>query len=134
MRRNLCAMVLAASALLMLGMAATGDDYTIDTDHSGVVFKISHSDLSWIFGRFNNFSGEFTIDPSDPSKSSFTMKIKPESVDTNNTARDGHLKQPRLLQRQAVPVHDVHEHVGQAHRGRLRGDRRLQPSWRDEAR
>jgi polyisoprenoid-binding protein YceI len=82
MRKNLFAMGLAASALLGLGMVATGDDYTIDTAHSGVVFKISHSDLDWVFGRFNDFSGEFTIDSSDPSKSSFTMTIKPDIFNT----------------------------------------------------
>ncbi len=103
MRRNLCAMALVASALMGLGMAATGDDYTIDTAHSGVVFKISHSDLNWIYGRFNDFSGEFTIDPSDPSKSSFTMKIKPESVDTNQPKRDGHLKSPDFFNVKQYP-------------------------------
>ena len=103
MRKNLCAMVLAASALMGLGMVASGDDYTIDTAHSGVVFKISHSDLNWIYGRFNDFSGEFTIDPSDPSKSSFTMKIKPESVDTNQTKRDGHLRGPDFFNTKQFP-------------------------------
>ncbi len=103
MRRNLCAMALAASALLALGMAATGDDYTMDTAHSGVVFKISHSELNWIYGRFNDFSGEFTIDPSEPSKSSFTMKIKPESVDTNNKNRDKHLRSPDFFNTNQFP-------------------------------
>src|ERR1700722_19623241 len=104
MRKNLFAMALTAAALLGLGMVATGDDYTIDTAHSGVVFKISHSELDWVFGRFNEFSGEFTIDPSDPSKSSFTMKIKPDSVDTNNAKRDGHLKSPDFFNTKQFPT------------------------------
>jgi polyisoprenoid-binding protein YceI len=92
MHKNVLATVLAAAAVLGLGMAATGDDYTIDTAHSGVAFKISHSDLNWIHGRFNQFSGEFAIDSSDPGKSSFSMVIKPESIDTNNGVRDNHLR------------------------------------------
>jgi len=104
MRKNLFAMALTASALLGLGMVATGDDYTIDTAHSGVVFKISHSELDWIFGRFNEFSGEFTIDASDPSKSSFTMKIKPDSVDTNQAKRDAHLKSPDFFNTKQFPT------------------------------
>ncbi|MGP0069804.1 MAG: YceI family protein [Isosphaeraceae bacterium] len=103
MRKNLYAMAVATSALLGLGLAASGDDYTIDAAHSGVVFKISHSELSWIFGRFNDISGEFTIDSSDPSKSSFLMKIKPESVDTNNAARDGHLRSPDFFNTKQFP-------------------------------
>ena len=68
------------------------------------MFKISHSDLDWVFGRFNDFSGEFTIDPSDPSKSSFTMKIDPNSVDTNNAKRDGHLKSPDFFNTKQFPT------------------------------
>lgn len=104
MRKNLFAMALAASALLGLGLAASGDDYNIDTAHSGVVFKISHSELDWVFGRFNDFSGEFTIDSSDPSKSTFTMKINPNSVDTNNAKRDGHLKSPDFFNTKQFPT------------------------------
>jgi polyisoprenoid-binding protein YceI len=103
MRKNLMAMVLTATAVLGLGMAATGDDYTIDSAHSAVVFKISHSDLNWIYGRFNQFSGEFAIDPSDPSNSSFTMTIRPDSVDTNNAKRDGHLRSPDFFNTKQFP-------------------------------
>src|SRR6516165_9696797 len=88
MRKNVFAMTLAASALLGIGMVATGDDYGMDTAHSGVTFKISHSDLNWIHGRFNDFKGDFTVDSADPSRSSFTMTIRPDSIDTNNTKRD----------------------------------------------
>ncbi len=104
MHKNLFTMVLAALAVLGLGIAASGDDYTIDTAHSGVVFKISHSDLNWVYGRFNQFSGDFVIDPSDPSKSSFTMTIKPESVDTNNAKRDGHLRSPDFFNSRQFPA------------------------------
>jgi polyisoprenoid-binding protein YceI len=103
MQKNAIAMALAASAVLGLGMAATGDDYTIDPAHSGVTFKISHSDLNWIPGRFNQFSGEFAIDPSDHSKSSFTLTIRPESVDTNNAKRDGHLRSPDFFDTTKYP-------------------------------
>jgi polyisoprenoid-binding protein YceI len=103
MHKNLSAMALAAVAVLGLGMAATGDDYSIDSGHSGVVFKISHSDINWVYGRFNQFTGEFAIDPSDPTKSTFTMTIKPESVDTNSTKRDGHLRSPDFFNTKQFP-------------------------------
>jgi polyisoprenoid-binding protein YceI len=77
-----------------LGLTARADDYTIDAVHSGISFKIKHAGLSYVHGRFNSFSGKFTLDSSDPSKSSFTMSIKPESIDTNNGGRDNHLRSP----------------------------------------
>jgi len=104
MRKNVFAMMLAASVLLGLGMAAAGDDYTIDPVHSGVTFQALHMGLTWIPGRFNDFSGNFSLDPSDPSKSSFTMTIKPESVDTNNTKRDGHLRSPDFFNTKQFPA------------------------------
>lgn len=104
MRKNVFAMALAASALLGLGMVATGDDYTVDPAHSGVTFKISHSDLNWIYGRFDDFSGKFTIDPSDPSKSSFSMTIRPDSVDTNQPKRDSHLRSPDFFNTKQFPA------------------------------
>ncbi len=103
MHKNLLAMALAAFAVLGLGMVATGDDYSIVPIHSGVVFKISHSDINWVYGRFNEFSGDFAIDPSDPSKSSFTMTIKPESVNTNSKKRDGHLRSPDFFNTKQFP-------------------------------
>lgn len=97
-------MALATLIVVGLGRTATADDYVIDAAHSSVTFKISHLGLSWIHGRFNNFAGKFTIDSSDPAKSSFTLNIKPASVDTNNIGRDGHLKAPDFFNVKQFPV------------------------------
>ena len=85
-------MVLALSVVIGIGSTARADDYVIDAVHSGVSFQISHVGLSYIQGRFNDFSGNFSIDTSDPGKSSFSLTIKAESVDTNNSKRDDHLR------------------------------------------
>src|SRR5947209_4378050 len=74
--------------------ARAADNYTIDAMHAAAVFKISHVGLSWTYGRFNDLSGEFALDNADPSRSSFTLTMKTESIDTNNPKRDGHLKSP----------------------------------------
>jgi polyisoprenoid-binding protein YceI len=106
MRKNLAAMAMAACAVLGLGMAIAGDDYKIDTMHSGVTFQITHLDLTSVHGRFNEFSGDITLDTSDPSKSSFKMTIKPDSVDTNSPKRDGHLKSPDFFNTKQYPSID----------------------------
>src|SRR5258708_120777 len=81
-------LVLAFSAL----SARAGENYKIDPVHSSISFKIQHSGISWVHGRFNEFSGSYTLDKDDPSKGTFELTIKPESVDTNNKGRDGHLR------------------------------------------
>ena len=104
MRKNLMAMALAMAAVTGLGMVAAGDDYAIDPAHSGVTFQILHANLTYIPGRFDEFSGECTLDTSDPAKSSFKMTIKADSVDTNNAKRDGHLKSPDFFNVKQYPT------------------------------
>ena len=91
MRTYLLRTVLALSVVASVGSAGRADDDVIDAVHSGVTFQISHMGVSYIPGRFNQFSGNFTIDTSDPP-SSFSLTIKTESVDTNNSKRDEHLR------------------------------------------
>jgi polyisoprenoid-binding protein YceI len=85
----------AIALCVLLGAAVparAADEYAIDTMHAGVNFKISHLGLSWIHGRFNEFSGGFALDPTDPTKCSFNLTIKAESIDTANAKRDDHLR------------------------------------------
>jgi polyisoprenoid-binding protein YceI len=95
-------------AFLFLGAAAlpvqAADSYTIDPAHSGVHFKISHIGLSWIYGRFNSYSGSFSIDPDDAGKCTFELKINTESIDTNNKMRDNHLRSPDFFNVKQFPA------------------------------
>jgi polyisoprenoid-binding protein YceI len=68
--------------------------YTIDPVHSSFVFRVKHLGVSHLYGRFNESSGSFTLDPDDPAKSSVTVTIKTASIDTANEARDKHLRSP----------------------------------------
>jgi polyisoprenoid-binding protein YceI len=84
--------------------AWAAETYGIDPAHSGVHFKISHIGLSWIHGRFNNYTGTFAIDPDDAGKCSFEMKINTESIDTNNNMRDNHLRSPDFFNVKQFPA------------------------------
>jgi polyisoprenoid-binding protein YceI len=100
-------LTIALAALVpLLGTAspAPADDYKVDPAHAGINFKIAHLGLSWIQGRFDEFSGEFTIDPSNPDKTSFALLINPASIDTNNQNRDGHLRSPDFLNVKQFPA------------------------------
>lgn len=66
--------------------------YTVDPVHSAVLFSIKHMGVSNFHGRFNDFSGSFLLNADDASKSSFNVTVKSDSVDTNNAAREKHLK------------------------------------------
>ncbi|MFI5454106.1 MAG: YceI family protein [Isosphaerales bacterium] len=104
MRTNFSKTTLAVFFLLGLGRHAAADDFVIDAAHSGVTFKIKHLDLSYVHGRFDKFSGSFTLDSSDPAKSSFKMNIRSDSIDTNNAGRDNHLRGPDFFNAKQFPA------------------------------
>jgi polyisoprenoid-binding protein YceI len=56
-----------------------------------------------VYGRFDDFSGTFTIDE-DPGKCSFNLTIKTDSVDTNNKKRDDHLRSPDFFNVKQFPM------------------------------
>jgi polyisoprenoid-binding protein YceI len=99
--RSLCiaGFVAAAGAT-----ANAADSYTVDPVHSSISFKILHAGISYIHGRFDDVSGQFVIDKDDPAKSSFALSIKTESVNTNNTKRDEHLRAPDYFNVKQFPT------------------------------
>ncbi|HUY90178.1 MAG TPA: YceI family protein [Pirellulales bacterium] len=110
MPRNLSAFL--ATAALGLAIAAgakpalAADDYAFDMVHSSVSFKARHLDISWIHGRFNEVEGKFSLDREHPSKSTFELSIKADSIDTANKARDEHLRQPDYFDAKQFPTID----------------------------
>jgi polyisoprenoid-binding protein YceI len=84
--------------------AVAAEEYAYDPVHSSVSFKARHLDISWIHGRFNDVSGKFVIDRQDPAKSTFQLTIQAESVDTANSARDEHLRQPDYFDTKQFPT------------------------------
>jgi polyisoprenoid-binding protein YceI len=107
MRRVFDALVMAAIGfgVCIAGQSASAaDEYAYDPVHSSVSFKARHLDISWIHGRFNDVSGKFVIDRETPSKSTFELTIKADSVDTANKARDEHLRQPDYFDTKQFPT------------------------------
>ncbi len=95
-------LAVALTAAIGVFSSARADDYELDAMHAGVSFKVSHLGLSWTQGRFNDFSGSFSLDP-DPTKCSFSLDIKATSVDTNNKKRDEHLRSPDFFNVKQYP-------------------------------
>lgn len=73
--------------------------YAFDTEgaHQFITFKISHLGYSWLYGRFNDFDGEFVYDAANPENSSVTVTIDTTSVDSNHAERDKHLRNEDFL-------------------------------------
>lgn len=92
LRRLSATLFTVVSALPMSGLQAA--DYKIDTQgaHAFVQFKIKHLGYSWLWGRFNNFKGDFSFDENKPDATKVNVEINMSSLDTNHAERDKHLK------------------------------------------
>lgn len=96
--------VVAVLILAATGAPALADEYAIDPAHSAAVFRVSHIGLSWVYGRFNDVSGGFAVDPRNPASTRFELSAKPESIDTGNAQRDQHLKSPDFFDAKQFPA------------------------------
>ncbi len=66
--------------------------WTIDPTHSEVQFKVKHLVISTVTGSFNSYDGKIEADSDnfENAKARFSAEI--DSISTNNTDRDQHLK------------------------------------------
>ncbi|MFB8776176.1 YceI family protein [Streptomyces broussonetiae] len=83
--------------------AVTGD-YTIDPAHSTLGFVARHAMVTNVKGKFLDFSGSLHLDGTDPAKSTASIDVKMESIDTGNADRDGHLKSADFFKTDEYPT------------------------------
>jgi polyisoprenoid-binding protein YceI len=89
---------LFCGTLLLAGCMAAGmahaADYVIDTKgaHAFIQFRIQHLGYSWLLGRFNDFSGQFSYDADNPDAASVAVRISTASIDSSHAERDKHLR------------------------------------------
>lgn len=105
-KKSFLLLTLLSVVSLGSGFTATADAaerYDLDAVHSSVLFKIGHSELSYFFGRFNDFSGDIRWDEEEPGNNAISFVIKPESVDTANERRDTHLRSPDFFNARQFP-------------------------------
>ncbi|MFJ6659361.1 YceI family protein [Streptomyces sp. NPDC091377] len=76
----------------MTDLATLSGEYTIDPAHTSIGFTARHAMVTNVKGKFLDFTGSLHLDGSDPAKSTASIDVRMDSVDTGNADRDGHLK------------------------------------------
>jgi polyisoprenoid-binding protein YceI len=97
--RSFFAALLAAFAVPLLAQ----DVYKIDPVHSQVGFKVRHF-MAKVSGRFTKFQGTLQVDPVDITKSSVEVRIDAASINTDNEARDKHLRSADFFEVEKFPT------------------------------
>jgi polyisoprenoid-binding protein YceI len=95
--------LLIAGAMLLGPINAMAAEYKLDPTHSFINFKVSHLGYSWLLGRFNKLSGEFSFDPANPEASKISVLIDTASLDSNHSERNIHLKGEEYLDVETYP-------------------------------
>ncbi|WP_445358976.1 YceI family protein [Microbulbifer sp. ANSA005] len=90
----------------LMGTVAQAAEYKIDTKgaHAFVQFRIKHLGYSWLYGRFDDFSGSFFYDEKQPEKSSINVDIDVTSLNSNHAERDKHLRSDDFLDTAKFPT------------------------------
>ncbi|MDA0978345.1 MAG: YceI family protein [Proteobacteria bacterium] len=89
-------LVLMASMTTPIALA---DTYKIDIEgqHAFVQFRVKHLGYSWLYGRFDNFTGQFTYDPEQPEASTISVTVDMTSLDSDHAERDKHVRSADYL-------------------------------------
>ncbi|MFH9009903.1 YceI family protein [Streptomyces sp. NPDC017943] len=85
-------------------LAALTGDYTIDPAHSTIGFTARHAMVTNVKGSFKDFTGTLHLDGSDPSRSTASLDVVMDSIDTGNADRDGHLKSADFFKADEFPA------------------------------
>ncbi len=86
------------------GEHAAAKVFEVDAVHSSVIFKIQHVGLNNVYGRFDTFTGRFSLDPASPEEGSFDITVQAGSVDTNQEQRDEHLRDEMFFNTEKFPT------------------------------
>ena len=92
--------VLAAAG----GKATAAERYDIDASHSGVVFGWNHFGFSNPTARFDKIQGSVLLDKADLTKSSISVTLPLEGLDTGVEKLDQELKGPDFLDAAKYPT------------------------------
>ncbi|WP_330459998.1 YceI family protein [Streptomyces sp. NBC_00820] len=92
------------SAVPGADLSALTGDYILDPAHTTIGFVARHAMVTNVKGGFTDFTGTLHLDGSDPAKSTATLDVQMDSIDTGNADRDGHLKSADFFKTDEFPV------------------------------
>lgn len=78
--------------------------WTVDKAHSKVGFTVTHLVISEVEGSFGVYDGEIQSQGSDFENASISFSVDVNSIDTDNSMRDDHLKSDDFFNAESYPT------------------------------
>ncbi|WP_406103755.1 YceI family protein [Streptomyces sp. NBC_01003] len=85
-------------------LAALTGDYAIDPAHTTIGFVARHAMVTNVKGSFTQSSGTLHLDGADPAKSTASLDVTMNSIDTGSADRDTHLKSSDFFKTDEFPT------------------------------
>jgi len=85
---------------------ATTTTWAIDPTHTEVQFKVKHLVIATVTGTFKKFSGSIESESDNFDGAQVTFTIDADSIDTNQSDRDAHLKSADFFAAAEYPTLD----------------------------
>lgn len=86
------------------GQPVETNRFTLDREHTAILFYVSHLGFSDMVGRITEFDGAFNFDPERPSEGSVQVTMKPSSIETSSRALDMKLQNVDFFDSDRFPV------------------------------
>lgn len=77
--------------------------WTLDTAHSEIGFKVRHLVITNVSGKFDSFEGSVTSSSEDFADAQINFSADINSINTGNEQRDGHLKSDDFFNAEQFP-------------------------------
>jgi len=94
--------LIGAMLIQLIGIAAFSQQYKATETGSSVTFKIKNFGFE-TGGSFTGVDGKVSFDPTDVKKDSFDLSVDANTINTDNSMRDGHLRKEDYFDVQKYP-------------------------------
>ena len=103
MKKNIVLSLLLTLLLVAHDSFAKAPSWELDKAHANIYFGVDHIFME-VRGHFDDFSAAINFDPEDLAGSSFFFEIEVDSINTNNSKRDKHLRSADFFNESKYPV------------------------------
>ncbi len=101
--KKVFSLLLVTLSLSSVSFAQTAKTWNVDKMHSSVKFAVSHLVISEVDGSFKIFDGNLVAAKEDFSDAKINFTVDVNSINTDNTNRDGHLKSDDFFNAEKFP-------------------------------
>jgi polyisoprenoid-binding protein YceI len=101
--KKLFVLLIVSIAFTSSSFAQTAKTWNVDKMHSAVKFTVSHLVISEVDGSFKIFDGSIVSTKDDFTDAAINFTVDVNSINTDNTSRDGHLKADDFFNAEKFP-------------------------------